>query len=616
MVDKVTDYTPQQTNLTDLVENAVDYILQQTNLNFTLKNITEDTLQQTNLAYIVKNVTDDNLQQTNLTYVIENVTDESLLQTNLSYVVENVSDHTQRQTNLTYSIENVMDESPQQSNHTDIAENVTVDDLQQTNLTYVVENVTNDSRQQTNLTDIIQQHSDVAHAVRNDMESTLQQKTKTEYLLYVSQAGFANQRMFCLQHASMVARTLNRVLLSPTVLPHPADQGGVASFFVINSTNHEFPKAERLQDMDSLTKKLLDPLYLYLERLDPNLYLPLDHVLDLNLTLPGIQTMDVREFYEDVYQQQASNMTRATIEIDYGYSNLNTIWIHNNTKLEARPMETIHRTMYGKSHILNVTYRDIVKTLAGKRLSSSPSMSSSSSRGLQTVVEQEEGPDIFVFLDAFETQIDSSLFKTAPRWAPTMTPSLRQTVHDAVIVSNHHDHTTTHYDESDWLPVYAAVHIRGGDGVFVSASGDTIRKVFKGISAGILKWLNGNSQFVAKAGSRPTIGLYVATDIKNIQDNLLFKIEAWRLKNLLKRVHDVNLMFFYKENSMGAVAGEQTDPETNRTVTSILGGILYGDLFWDIQVCACAPIGFFGSGRPFSSFSKLIGLHRLSDHRC
>jgi len=271
--------------------------------------------------------------------------------------------------------------------------------------------------------------------------------------------------------------------------------------------------------------------------------------------------------------------------------------------------------MYGKRHILNVTYRDIVKTLVGTYSPSSSSMPSSS-HGLQTGIEQEEDPDILVVLDGFKATIDLSLMETTPPWTPTMIPFIRHTVRDVVTVSDRHDYTnSTHADNSNWPPVYAAVHIRGGDGSFVSTVDETIRQVLEGITEVILEWLKGNSQSLQKgADSMSTIGLYVATDIKNLQDNVVFKSEEVRLKTLLKMEHEINLLILFQKDSMGADTEWGQDSQTIRTATSLLGGMLYADIFWDIQVCACAPIGFRGSGN--STFSKLIGLHRSSDYRC
>jgi len=230
-------------------------------------------------------------------------------------VVDNVTEFPPRQTKVT----------------TDNVENDTQDALRQrTNLNDIVKNVTDHILEQTNNDNTEhnqQKHGNVADTVMDDIESILEQgpENKKKYLVYFAQSGYANQ-VRCLKHAYLMARTLNRVLLVPPVLPHKKHKGGTIPFFVINQRSHQFPSVNRREKMNPSTKKLLDPFHLYLERLGPRIYLPLGHVLDLNLTLPGIQSMDVREFYEQVYQQQrTSNMTRAVIEIDYGYSNMNTI---------------------------------------------------------------------------------------------------------------------------------------------------------------------------------------------------------------------------------------------------------------------------------------------------
>jgi len=458
----------------------------------------------------------------------------------------------------------------------------------------------------------------LAHIVENVTDYARQQNTKTKYLLYFSQSGFANQ-MICLKHAYMMALTLNRVLLLPPILPHHLGQGGASPFFVMDRQKREFPTAESLQHMDSSDKKRLDPFHVYLGRLDPSLYLSLGNVLDLNLTLPGIETMDVREFYNKVYKHHTSDMTKATIEIDYGYSNMNTIWIQNHTTLEGETMTNVKRNMYSKPHILNMTYRDIIKTLAGTRSPSSPSILSSSSEGLSR--REVEDPDILVFLDTFKTQFHKSLYNTIPKCVPTMTPFIRQTVRDAVLVSDENVHIdTVRPGSSSWPRFYAAVHIRGGDSIFALAIDETIRHVFKGITDVIVQWLKENSQSLPTAESMPTIGLYVATDIKNIRKQSIFKIETLRLQTLLRKEHGVDLMILFQKHSLPTgppkkknKKKKKKNSETDPTATSMLGGLLYADLFWDIQVCACAPIGFQGSS-PRSSLSKLMQVHRSS--RC
>jgi len=542
-------------------------------------------LKRRNVNPTVENVSDSSLRQTNVTHTFENVTDHILQQTNVAQNAKNDTEHTRQGTNMTHTVKIVKE-----------------DTVKRPSVTHTVEKVTVHTPQRT----------DMAHSVEKVTEYTVKQKTKKKYLLYFSQSGFANQ-MICLTHAYMMARMLNRVLLLPPILPHQPQHGGGSPFFVISKRTHEFPTADSLQRLEPSARELLDPFHIYLKRLHPRQYLPLGKVLDLNLTLPGIETMDVREFYNKVYKNHISDMTRATIEIDYGYSNMNTIWIQNLTTLEGETMTNVKRNMYSKPHILNMTYRDIKKTLVGTGSPSSQSMLSSSSGGLSRVVEVED-PDILVYLDTFKTQFHKSLYKKIPKSVKIMTPSIRQTVRDAVMVRSDHQQqepidTVRQDKDSNWPQFYAAVHIRGGDDHFLSAIDETIQYVFKGITAVIVKWLKGNSHRLPKEESIPVVGLYIATDAKNIHQNPAFSIEALKLRSLLTEEHNVHLILLFPEDSLGTGGSwknktKKKDPKAHPTVTSMLGGILYADLFWDIQVCACAPIGFVGS--QYSTLSSLM----------
>lgn len=116
------------------------------------------------------------------------------------------------------------------------------------------------------------------------------QTKKKKYLLYFSQAGFANQ-MGCLRIAYTIAHALDRILLLPPILPHKNEQGSTKAVMVLNENWNDFPTPESLLKTNDYPR--YDPFYYYMEQLPPNRYLPLGQVLDLDVTLPGIETIDV-----------------------------------------------------------------------------------------------------------------------------------------------------------------------------------------------------------------------------------------------------------------------------------------------------------------------------------
>jgi len=174
----------------------------------------------------VQDVLDSTLQRTNITHTFEDATDYTLQQSDVTHTIENVTDHTLLRSNITHTVKKVRDQT-----------------LQRLNVSHSIEKVTDKTQLRTN----------VAHSVEKVADHTLKQKTKKKYLLYFSQSGFANQ-MICLTHAYMMARTLNRVLLLPPILPHHPYEGGFSPFFVINSQTHEFPTAKHMKYMKPASK--------------------------------------------------------------------------------------------------------------------------------------------------------------------------------------------------------------------------------------------------------------------------------------------------------------------------------------------------------------------------
>jgi len=350
---------------------------------------------------------------------------------------------------------------------------------------------------------------------------------------------------------------------------------------------------------------------------------------------------------------------------------------------------------------MNLTHRDIITTLGGiRRRSVSSSATTRRTSSLLGLKHEDEGKeeeeeeddddvDILVLLDAFKAVLHTSLVKTVPRWRPTLTPFIRQTVRDAVWNSrtpyedpnNVNDDTYNRSNSSnnnnndididrrrsqtgklsyESRPLYAAVHIRGGDGPFKSTINERIQQVFYDITSVIEQWLKDDgvvdhhmsdrlvrtvtTTTTTKAMSTTTnvttpIGLYIATDINNIHQHKVFQSEAMNLTDFLYEEYQLNLTIFFQKDTLRdatttttmaksrmttrptniAVRKKKDDTGTRQeeeepTATSLLGGMLYGDIFWDIQVCVCATIGFVGSHR--STFSNLIRSHRLGDDPC
>ena len=149
--------------------------------------------------------------------------------------------------------------------------------------------------------------------------------------------------------------------------------------------------------------------------------------------------MDVRDFY---HQLHYPNMTRASIELDYGYSHFNTMWTYNMTKLLEGTSVPNGLEIHGRIQTFNQTYRDLVATV-GTRLS-----------------KDEEEEDLLVLLDSFKASFHPSLEERV-QWRPRMTPFIRQTVREAVGGSS-----KEHFNKNGWPTNYAAIHIRTGDGPY------------------------------------------------------------------------------------------------------------------------------------------------------
>ena len=114
-----------------------------------------------------------------------------------------------------------------------------------------------------------------------------------------------------------------------------------------------------------------------------------------------------------------------------------------------------------------------------------------------------------------------------------------------------------------------------------------------------MNWLTANQE----RDRHQTIGLYVATDLVDFRQHKVFAAEVADLTNAVYESHQVKMLLLSGEN-----VGNATE------VTKVLGGILYADIFLDMQLSACAPIGFKASSS--STFSGMIVAYRWSVGVC
>lgn len=379
------------------------------------------------------------------------------------------------------------------------------------------------------------------------------------YLVYFSFAGYANQ-ITSLQNAYKMARLLNRTLLLPPILPHRNEPGSTKAVMVMTPAKRAF----RRQHSDKV-----DPFYHYLRRLPVDKYLPMSDVLDTNYSLPGVRTMDVRDF--NATFNYYSNMTsKAIIEIDLGYDHFNTMWIFNQSSLEGFENITT-RKEYGKMVVLNQTCRDVATTLASRP------------------------EDVLVLLDSFRPTFHESVQKTIPTWKPRMTTFIRKAVGRSIKAQ---------------LPRhYVAMHLRTGDGPFLSKIHETIATAFAKVLQVVSEWVTVGTTTPPLVGTSAmpswnetrSIGLYVATDLKDFRRHDEFSKQASHLADTLYHHHAINLTIWSQSDMVG-------------NTTDLLGGILYADIFWDMQVAVCGDVGFVGTNG--STFTRLIQEHRMAEDSC
>jgi hypothetical protein len=244
--------------------------------------------------------------------------------------------------------------------------------------------------------------------------------------------------------------------------------------------------------------------------------------------------------------EESKIMTRWVVE--YNFTHFNTKWTFSSNLEGTLPTQT--RNEYGETRILNMTHRDIATEFKGST------------------------EDILVLLDGFKSVFDESAMD--PPFQPRMSDPIRQAA-NAV--------------RDRWkVPAYAAVHIRGGDGRFKKEEKlkESITTAMDHISLQLTEWSGNHSHEV------DTVGLYVATDVNDLFDHPRMIHEVEELLDSIRNSGNVTVEF---------LSGKGISNETES-----LGDLRYAGVFMDIQMAACATIGYIGTEG--STFSQLIQDHR------
>jgi hypothetical protein len=348
----------------------------------------------------------------------------------------------------------------------------------------------------------------------------------------------------CLEHAFYVARALNRTLILPPVMPH-LGKGARIPRDVFGMDSGNF-------------KTWVDPLKFYVQKLPSFKYLSITNILDRDYSFAGVQTIDAKVFSSKLKCQADSSTTTMTRWVmEYNYTHFNTKWVLSSSNLTGT-VTTETRNEYGELRILNMTHRDIVAAF------------------------MDTTEDILVLLDGFKSEFDTSAM--SPPFQPRMSAPIRQA---ARAVRNR------------WkVPAYAAVHIRGGDGHFRKDEklNDTITTAMDHISLQLTKWLLLSKNYINNSEPVDTVGLYVATDVKGLFNRTAMIREV---KDLVDSLH---------KTSGGNTTVEVLSSKDIVNETQSLGNLRYASLFMDIQMAACATIGYIGTEG--STFSQLIQDHR------
>ena len=373
-----------------------------------------------------------------------------------------------------------------------------------------------------------------------DASTTSLQPHTDKYLLYFAESGWANQ-FECLEHAYYIARALHRTLLVAPVLPHLGKGGRNPS------------EVEHMDDGSFKTGVNVSKFYL--KKLPSKKYMATERVLDMAFTFPDVETIDVKAFFRPTeveadttsHPHATANMSEWVIETNY--SHFNTLWTLDRPDLEGQ--ETVLRRIeYGTEWTLHVEYRDIAVAI-------------------------QSDADIITYMDTFKGLFHESVTERPTKFQPRLSQQIREVVQTV---------------RQDWnVSSYASVHIRGADGSFAAEDvlNRTVHSALDQATERLEDWFQSTQE--------SKVGLYVASDIKNVTDHPLVAAKLHQMKARLREsTKDETLdVQVWSIVNLGDLM-ERFEPRPIR----------YASQFMDMQMAACAPIGFFGTNR--STFSSLI----------
>ena len=305
----------------------------------------------------------------------------------------------------------------------------------------------------------------------------------------------------------------------------------------------------------TLNKKSIDEIY---SKQSP--YVPLQSVIDFPLSIPHVlPVIDFQSLYN-------ANHTFTDISISETYNFTNTIWTRNTPLGINNTRQTIHTRMYGRELDVTVTYRDIQRELS-----------------------QFESYDILTFKKVFEGR----------HFHETMVQPVLNLTYAAPIRS-------AARQVMKRLGPYAAIHLRGGDGIFKRRNlTEVMVETLDQIGAQIEDYHHSQQDDSSpRSNQTNTYRLLVITDLSDLEERSNWKSSCLTLQSRLKQTQNLTLDFVYS-SFYKRVTEELSSQLQNPDV----------DICMDQQLATCAPIGFTGY-RGSSSFSRRITQMRKSHSSC
>ena len=426
-----------------------------------------------------------------------------------------------------------------------------------------------------------------ADSVKSDPNSSFVQKNSGRYLQYYVQGGWGNQ-IHCLSSAYFIAWATNRTLILSPVVPH------------------NYLHYRQIFDMETRQFQLqydLERAYLS-NRLGSKNYLRLDQALDVEYTLPLVSTVDFREFYRTIYPTLSPN---AVWVMERNFTHFNTRWMVGQPELEGL-VEPIQAREHNQNMEYTVTIRDLPALGRTTPIADVPIWTlldsfraASRSRETGPVVSRLRPPNVLV--------------KNHPRFGSW----IRQTAHDFL---HHHSHPWGNHTP------YASVHIRGSDGPFQKpkAIAKAITQGMENIEQTLRAWVSSfhhdhyhnSNETTTTSTLRPQysrIGLFVATDLADLDTRPLFTRRVSSLNSTLWMEHNITLQLLWSKDiqrHLQDMISKQGDDDSTFFPYETVGA---PSIFLDQQIAACASIGFVGTEG--STFSRFIAtLRRDQENVC